>query len=90
MVVFEENLIQTASVIERTEGRLQTLDRMIATGMVETFVVDAADTQHRSEVAGLGKKRMFIPKSIEVDLCGERTCLFPVLRDVVNSEHCGP
>lgn len=80
--------VVAASVIERAECGLQPLHRIIASGVVEAFIVDAADAEHRSEVAGFRKKCVLVPKPLEVQLRGKRACLFPILRNVVSPEHC--
>ena len=50
-VALEENLIETALVIERAEGRFEALHRIIPAGVVQALVIDAADAQRSSEVA---------------------------------------
>ena len=87
VVSFEQNLIEPALVIERTEGRFYPLDRVIAACMVEAFVVDAADPQRCAEVAGFRQKAMFVPEAVQVHLRGERPSLFPLFRDVLNLDH---
>jgi hypothetical protein len=87
VVSFEQNLIEPAPVIERTEGRFYPLDGVIAARMVEAFVVDATDPQCSAEVAGFGQKAVLVPEAVQVHLSGKRPSLFPLFRDVLNLDH---
>ncbi len=56
MIVFEQNLVEAALVIERAESGLKALGRVVETGMIEALVIDAADTQDAPKIAGLGEE----------------------------------
>ena len=54
MIALEEHLIEAGPVVERPEGRLQALDSIVTPGMIEALVIDAANFERASEVAGYG------------------------------------
>ncbi|MDE3163369.1 MAG: hypothetical protein KGL64_08925 [Acidobacteriota bacterium] len=50
-VALEENLIESAPVVEGAEGGFEALHRVIPAGVVQTLVINPADVQRGSEVA---------------------------------------
>ena len=76
--MLEENLVQPGLLIQGAESGFQPLYRVIPPGMVQALVVNPANPQHRSQVAGFGQKCVLVPKAVKVDLRLQRPGLFPV------------
>jgi len=75
----DEVLIDMEAMPEGLQGRLQTLDGVILIIMVKTLVVDTLDSQHHSQVAGLGEECPFVPEAIQVDVVIQRCGFLPRL-----------
>ena len=59
----EEVLIDMKSRPERLEGRLQSLDRELLSGLVKALEVHSADLEDHAKVAALCEEGGFIPRS---------------------------
>src|SRR6202034_2006578 len=86
-VLLEQILINVESGTKGLECRLQPFNCILLFGMVETLVVDAGDSQYHANVPALSQKGSLIPNPIQVYMVIERSCLFPRLDDLIDSQH---
>ena len=87
MIALEEHLIKSGPIIERPKGGLQALDSIVASRVVKAFVINPANSQSATEVAGFGEEGVLIPEAVEVNLRLKRSSLLPFLRDLLSLEH---
>jgi hypothetical protein len=90
MIVFEQDLIQACSLIERAQGGFGAFDGLVTSSMVEALVVDSTQLEDSAEIACLGQEAVFVPEAVEIQLLGERPGFVPILRDIANPEHDAP